>query len=252
MKRRIFLGGALAAVASPAARTRAKNGLTVLSGDSFVQDDIEYRLSDIMAPAVIGLASGPDLYAYEAQRILTELLTTTRITINETGPPDRWGRLVINANVIGAESITLQERLIGAGGARVAPETQNTPFLERLLKSEQSARRDRRGLWALRAYRVRDALRADDAIGAFHLVEGVVRRAIAVRGRFYLNFGDDYRADFTASATTRLNRRWGKNNFVLSALEGAPIRVRGYVHSINGPSIDLTHPQQIERLEVDA
>ncbi|MBL4619976.1 MAG: hypothetical protein JKX88_07755, partial [Marinicaulis sp.] len=80
----------------------------------------------------------------------------------------------------------------------------------------------------------------------YHVVEGIVVSARATRSRFYLNFGDDCRTDFTASAKSSLYRRWLRDEFDLAALEGAKVRIRGFVVDINGPSIDLTHRRQIE------
>jgi hypothetical protein len=35
----------------------------------------------------------------------------------------------------------------------------------------------------------------------------------------------------------------------LASLEGQRVRVRGWVESWNGPAIEATHPEQIERVQ---
>ena len=69
-----------------------------------------------------------------------------------------------------------------------------------------------------------------------------------VRGRAYLNFGPDWRSDFTVSAASAARRLFERDGHDLIALEGRIIRVRGWIKWWNGPMIELTHPEQIEVL----
>jgi len=62
-----------------------------------------------------------------------------------------------------------------------------------------------------------------------------------VRGRVYLNFGDDYKSDFTATIPPDASSTFRRSKFDPLALEGKVIRVRGYLRDYNGPVIDLTH-----------
>ncbi|MFQ5562288.1 MAG: thermonuclease family protein [Parvularculaceae bacterium] len=246
MRRRGFLTGVMALGAAPLhARANGPDG-AALSGDRFMQAGAEMRLADILAPATVGLAGGAEPFAEDARRALAGLLAAGPITLSEAGKPDRWGRRVVIARDENGRS--LQEKLIRAGAARVAPETDEAEFIDALLAREREARIARRGLWLLDHYRVRNALDANDAIGGYHLVEGVVWRAAKARGRIYLNFGADYRTDFTVTARSVLARRWAKAGFDLLAFEGARVRARGFVERINGPSLALSHPKQIERV----
>ncbi|VAW04602.1 hypothetical protein MNBD_ALPHA05-1847, partial [hydrothermal vent metagenome] len=138
--------------------------------------------------------------------------------------------------------------LITMGAARVAPQSDNLELIDQLLATEEAARAARKGLWALPAYRVFDADKAGAAVGRFHLIEGKVRRIAKVKGRTYINFGADYKTDFTASAGARLYRKWAGQGFDLASLTDARLRIRGFVEAINGPSIALTHRRQIEVL----
>ena len=75
---------------------------------------------------------------------------------------------------------------------------------------------------------------------------GVVRDAAKVRERIYLNFGADFRTDFTVSIDRRDWRTFDRAGVDPLALEGAKIEVRGWLVSRNGPMIEVTHPEQIE------
>lgn len=244
MKRRGFL---IAAAALAAPRVFARGTAKALSGDSFLDGAAEVRLADILAPRTEPLAGASEPFAEQARDALQSLLAGD-LALSDAAPADRWGRRVVRA--AGKGGVSLAEALLRRGAARVHPETDEYDVIRRLLECEAEARKASRGLWRMPEYRVRDALNADGAIGGYHLVEGAVASAEKHGPRVYLNFGEDYRTDFTASAKSTLARRWRSTGSVdLESLGGARLRVRGYVASINGPSIELTHPMQIERLD---
>jgi hypothetical protein len=85
-------------------------------------------------------------------------------------------------------------------------------------------------------------------MGSFQIIEGAVKDTARVRGRVYLNFGEDYRTDFTASIAPEVMKAFTADKLDLLALKGRSVRVRGYLRDFNGPSMDLTHPEQIEVL----
>ncbi len=243
MRRRAFLIGAGAAAAMP--RAVAETGVEALAGDRFRIDDQDFQLSDIRAPSAYALHADAEPHFEESKRALEKALNGAVPDWRETAQPTRWGEKVVRAD---SEGASLQERLVEAGAARVVPLTGDLDFIGRLLTLEAGARALRRGLWALDAYRVFDAIAPEAAVGAFNLIEGAPVKAAKVGGRFYLNFGEDYKTDFTASAASGLARRWAKAGFDLARLNGVKIRVRGYVDEINGPSVDLKHIRQIEIL----
>lgn len=247
MKRRAFLAGAGALIASRSAASEIIEKATAISGDRFRVNGEEYHLTDIMAPARYDLHRGAQPFYHEATEVLRDMLSAGSLSITATDATNRWGAQLVTAHGEGEPS-TLQERLVTAGAARVKPMTDNHELIDRLLSLEETARSNLAGLWALNSYRVYEAGDATSAIGAFHLVEGRVTSARAGRGRFYINFGDDYREDFTATAPSRRARSWARAGVDLETLEGDPLRVRGFVESINGPSIELNHIKAIERL----
>ena len=69
-----------------------------------------------------------------------------------------------------------------------------------------------------------------------------------VRGRGYLNFGADYRTDFTISIAPRDLKRFPAEDRLLNGYRGRLVRVRGWLEWRNGPMINVTHPEQIEVL----
>ena len=72
--------------------------------------------------------------------------------------------------------------------------------------------------------------------------------AVVIKGRAYLNFGQDWRTDFTFSISPRDRRRFEQQGVDLAGLAGRRVRARGWVTLRNGPLIQLTHPEQLEIL----
>ncbi len=248
MRRRRFLCASVtAAIAGGRVPACAATAPVALSGDRFSIGDVEHRLADVVAPSPDG-AGGPAPHAERSRAMLEALLADGVDEIREASPPDRWGRRVVVASRQrrNGEKTSLQALLVAGGAARVRPETREDSRLTPLLRVEAQARAAGRGLWSLDAYRVWPSDGAVGAIGAFQLVEGPLRAASETRRRTYLNFGADYRTDFTATATPSRVRAWRSDGFDILSLEGARLRVRGFIERINGPSIEITHRRQIE------
>ena len=86
-------------------------------------------------------------------------------------------------------------------------------------------------------------------VGSFQLIEGRVREVAVVRKRAYLNFGEDWRTDFTISIAPRDRRRFLADGIDPMGYQGQRVRVRGWLRHYNGPLVDVTHPEQIEILD---
>lgn len=160
---------------------------------------------------------------------------------------DRHGRL--SAQVETAEGVWLQEALLRAGLARFLGGLEDAETIRALRAAETSARTERRGLWADPGFAVRRAERYGWVEPGFAIVEGRVLRAARVGDRVYLNFGEDWREDFTASWPARRMRDFAEAGFDPESLDGAQLRMRGWVRFYNGPFMEIHAPDQIERLD---
>jgi endonuclease YncB( thermonuclease family) len=243
--RRRALAGGLAATAFAGPKDSGR--FVALAADAFARGVEEWRLIDIVAPDGRGAPDEAEALADRARAALQDLLDASPPDPAPDALRDRWGRRRVRPAFAGSTT-SFQERLVESGAARVRPESDDAPAIAALLAGEAAARAARRGLWAHSAYEPFPAARANRAVGAFNLVEGVVLAASAGRGRTYLNFGSDYRTDFTATAPGRLARAFAKAGLDLAALQGARVRVRGFVAWINGPSIALDRREALERL----
>lgn len=160
---------------------------------------------------------------------------------------DRYGRLL--AHLHRDDGVWLQGELLKLGAVRVFTTAENTTHAAEMLALEQEARSNARGLWAKPHYRVREADDVFGDLGSFQLVEGVVRATATVRGRTYLNFGPNWRTDFTIAINKEDRPRFTNASLDPIHLKGKKVRVRGWVILRNGPMIEATHPEQIEIIQ---
>ena len=163
---------------------------------------------------------------------------------------DRYDRLL--AHVVGPDGKWIQGLLLDAGLARSFSYRDNRHCMKQMLALEATAREKQRGLWR---YQLFQPQRADQQKlllrkrYRFTLVEGQVRKVAIVKGWVFLNFGDNWRHDFTIAIKKKYKRSIERDGLDLEKLEGRRVRVRGWVERWNGPMIKVTHREQIELLD---
>jgi len=226
-------------------------GATVVavdSGSSFDLDDGRHvRLAGVQAPH-----QGQDLagwpLANEAKRRLSELVAGSEIGLayGERGI-DRHGDVL--AHVYLGDGRWLQSLIVGEGLARVQTRADMRACAAVLLATEDGARKAKRGIWSEPFYRIRAADDLDGDIGTFQIVEAKVLAVATSRKRTFVNFGVDRRSDFTVTISPADGRRLAKEGVDPLAWVGKRIRVRGWISLLNGPEIELTHPEQVEVLD---
>jgi micrococcal nuclease len=222
----------------------------VVDGDTlFLDNGLQVRLVGIQAPK---LPLGRPNFrkwplADEAKTALESLAMGRLLQLSYGGSRrDRYGRALAHLHDI--DGLWIQGELLRRGWARVYSFRDNRAAIPQMLALEEEARRHRRGIWGLEWYRILTPDEAGRRIGSFQLVEGRVMRADLVRGRLYVNFGADWRTDFTISVEPRNLRSFDAAGFDYAGLAGRLIRVRGWLKEFNGPAIRVTHPEQIELL----
>ncbi len=187
--------------------------------------------------------------AAAAKDVLEQVVGGRAVSVSlAAGEPDRYGRWRAQVFVDGA---WVQERLVAAGWARVHPYPTDPPCVFSLLESEQTARQANLGLWATGPYKVLDALGAslERRNGLYELVEGRVRSVGHGRTMIFLDFGYDYRRDFTIMVPAKVAERFEAAGVPLDGLKGRPVRVRGVIEESGGPAIRVYDPAEIEVLD---
>jgi endonuclease YncB( thermonuclease family) len=209
----------------------------VADGDTFfTAEGKEIDLAGVLAPG-----SGQT----RAERAALEAALTGPVTFAAHGQPDRYGRA--KAQVF-AGGEWVQAKLVSAGLVRAAPDLASAPCAPALLAIEKRARESRTGHWGDGAFAVRapDDLRR--VTGTYQIVEGRVQSVAVVRSRVYLNFGADWRSDFTVTVAPE-DKRNLRRRIDWKAVEAKRVRVRGWMEFYNGPLIALHAMGQIEFLD---
>ncbi|MBT5457904.1 MAG: thermonuclease family protein [Rhodospirillaceae bacterium] len=222
----------------------------IVDGDTVVlRSGVEIRLVGIQAPKLPlgrrGFQAWP--LASESKEALARLTLGKTLTLSYGGRKiDRHGRLL--AHLATKDGRWVQGALLSAGMARVYTFPDNRGRAAEMLAQERAARGARRGIWNLRYYRILKPEEAGRFIGTFQLIEGKILQAALVRGRAYLNFGANWKTDFTITMSPKSRRRHWRGEKPVQDYEGRRVRVRGWLKSFNGPMIEATHPEQIEVL----
>jgi micrococcal nuclease len=191
-------------------------------------------------------------YAPEIISFLQERLKGRQVRLYQTknakkGRRNRLGHELAHVEEKG-DGLWLQGEIIKRGLARVRPSSDNTEMAAQMLALESQARAANLGLWQDETYRVLPPAQAGQAMNNWAIIEGTVRAAAMVKNTIYLNFGENWREDFTIAITPTVRRALAKNGVDPLSLGNKAVRVRGWIESYNGPYLELMHPVWLEIL----
>tara|TARA_R110002126_G_scaffold13118_1_gene56225 strand:- start:463804 stop:464700 length:897 start_codon:yes stop_codon:yes gene_type:complete len=158
---------------------------------------------------------------------------------------DRYGHLRVHA-VTQKDKTWLQAALLTTGHAQLRTRSDWPALITRMQRIESTARIEKIGLWLIPDLSIMDALKITDEQRGFHLVEGRVHSVAMHKNIVYLNFGDNWREDFTVVVPSTMRRVFAKNGIDIMGKGGEILRVRGWIDSYNGPFIEIDHAEQIE------
>jgi micrococcal nuclease len=214
----------------------------VLSGNLLeLNDGRVVRLAGIRLPARTDGRAAQD--PARAQAALAGLVEGRAVRLEPADPPrDRHGRLV--AQLWRHDGLWLQGALLEEGLVQVQTRPGETALVAEMAAREQAARRTRTGIWT-HGLAPRPARQVGALVGSFQIVQGRVVRVAPTERYVYLNFGRDWRADFTLRVARSSARSFREAGIDLEQLAGKEVEVRGYVLEAGGPLIELSHPEQI-------
>lgn len=222
-------------------------------------DPLRIRLTDGRIVQLTGLEI-PDLDAYDPgplaaaeQMMVNELLTGKDITLYQTRTPDkgqtnRMGYVL--AQVEGKDDGNwIQGALIAQGLARAMPTSDNPDMADQMFALEAKARAEKKGLWADDQYAVLTPDNAIDGLNKYAIVEGTVRGTAVMGNKVFLNFGYNWRTDFTVSIEPDVRKKFARAGINVIDLGRKTVRVRGWVEQWNGAHIKLEMPERLEILD---
>jgi micrococcal nuclease len=218
-----------------------KNGVLVMT------DGRALKLEGIRLPAG-AQDHAPQVIADKAFAELDALAKGRELDARAVWPKeDRYDR--VRSQIFAADGTWLQLELLKKGLARVELLPDRGECNRELYAAEFEAQKAKLGLWAEPAYASRSPDQLGGDAGTFQLVVGRVLNTAVENGAVYLNFGPDWRTDFTVILGAEDVARFKTMGVDPLNYEGKLIRVRGVVQMRNGPAIAVGNPKQIELLQ---
>jgi endonuclease YncB( thermonuclease family) len=190
----------------------------------------------------------PAIVADQAFDALNTMVRGHTVDVTAVPPKeDRYDR--VRGQTFSDDDQWVQMALLKRGLARVEIAPDRNECAAELYAAEGAARAANLGLWSLPAYRVRapEALGGDT--GTFQIVQGAVLTADVKDGRAYLDFGTDWKTDFTVTISPEDMANFRAMGVDPRDYAGKTIRVRGIVQQFNGPEIEIANPKQVEVLQ---
>ncbi|PCK00304.1 MAG: hypothetical protein COA45_00535 [Zetaproteobacteria bacterium] len=228
-----------------------------------------FKVTEIVNPLTVKLEDGrfvhlaglnfADLNFYEpgdlsitAMHILDDFLKNKKVTLYQTKNSDHGrknrmdhsiGHLVRTDN-----DVWVQGLLLSLGVARVRTTPYNPEMAKQMLRLENTARQAKSGMWNIEEHAVLSPKEAAKHIGSYQIVEGTVNSVSMRKNKLYLNFGQNWRDDFTIAISAFNLKKFTKQKLNPQQWNGKHLRVRGWIESYNGPYIDIDHPERFEAL----
>ncbi len=183
---------------------------------------------------------------------LKKMLTSKQVTFYQTkdeskGRRNRMGHYLGHLQTH-QDKIWVQGFLLKNGLARILPGADNIEMVAQMSALENEAITEKRGLWASDKFGVLPPETADKAMNNWAIIEGTIAKTGMSNNTVFLNFGDDWRKDFTIGIEGEVRRQMAKRNLDSMGLAGKRVRVHGWVESYNGPYIKLSHAAWLEIL----
>jgi micrococcal nuclease len=195
----------------------------------------------------------PGDIAVQALQSLTASLTGQKVRLFLT-PDARTGRMNRMGHTLAhLERVTdgswVQGSLLAQGLARARPSAANPQMTTQMLALEDTARQAKTVLWALPDHVVRTTDTIGEAPHGFAIVEGVIDSVSTTRNRIYLNFGKNWKKDFTVGLDPQARQTFAKQGLKPLEWGGRRVRARGWLRFWNGPYMDVDSPESLEFLD---
>ncbi len=219
--------------------------IQVIDGDTFI-----VKGGETIRILAIDTPERYEPYYDKARDFLKEKILgrVVRLGRCESEPRDRYGRILSFVEIRGRDVGT---ELLRSGLARTlfigSCSRKRAPSYRTI---ERNAFRQARGIWARQEPRRVDHEQAGRYIGWMMSVTGQVSNVHIGPRAIHLNFGRDYRTDFTAVIFRSNLPGLSKQGLLMPVTDykGKRVQVSGHIKSYNGPEILIDFAEQIKVL----
>lgn len=188
----------------------------------------------------------PQPFALEARELNKTLVEGKRVRIEfDVQRYDRYQRLLGYCFV---DDEFINAKLLSEGLAVLYTYPPNIKYTELFVAAQKEARENKRGLWA--SYEIIDHTQAGNYINQIRTVRGRVVQVYKSSKCLFLNFGKDWKSDFTIVIYNNVLDLFRKQGIdPLTFYKGKTIEVSGRIHNYNGPEIIVNNPAEIQVIE---
>ncbi|MEW6009569.1 MAG: thermonuclease family protein [Candidatus Omnitrophota bacterium] len=184
-------------------------------------------------------------FAKQAKEFNEKLVKGKRVKLEfDVERRDKYGRVLAYCFV---DNEFVNERILEEGLGLLYTSAPNVKYADILVASQKKARDNQKGLWAKEC--IAQAQDASFCLGKVATITGKVLQVARLENVVYLNFGRDYRSDFTAVIFNKDLPSFIAAGYSLSGFKGKVVRVFGKIKEYNGPEIIIHHPSQIEVIQ---
>ncbi len=210
----------------------------VIDGDTFVMaGGSRVRLLGLDAP------ERGEPYAGKATAELSATLRQEDFSLEKCTELDKYGRILA---VVHSGDLNINLRLLRLGLARpmLIPPC-GRPGAQKVLETAAFALQKRRGLYAIPSFTPVEHSEAESQLGKKAVVYGRIRSVFRSKKALHLNFGEDWKTDFSVVIFNSGLARYEALGLDPAAYEGRWVYVLGKIKKYNGPEIIVNWPEQI-------
>lgn len=226
-------------------------------GDLLASDGKRFKLADIH------LINGDENLPGKASlAFIRQLVSTRPIRVFTVSSVDRYG--LVPVYLFQGENLStqgwMQNNLIAEGHAVFMPEPDparrsarkcslKTPRQDLRATDKKLLQNSRKNKKAKQLYYDAGDRRLWDKEGYFAIVEGLVVSVRTTGRGGTINFGHDWKEDFTAVISKKMLSSLNTENILLSYFVGRRLQLRGFLDLYFGPSMRIDHLTQMETLD---
>jgi endonuclease YncB( thermonuclease family) len=189
----------------------------------------------------------PEAFAVEAKKYNKSLVEGKQVTLAyDVQKNDKYKRLLA---YVYSGDVFVNAELIKQGYAQVYTFPPNVKYTDVFVEFQRQARKEKRGLWG--SYDDKDIApsQAHKRIGTLASVKGRVVSVYKTKKTVFLNFGKNYKTDFTVVIFAKnFKYFYDKNIDPAVYYKNKTVRIAGFIKEYNGPEIIISHPAEIEVL----
>jgi endonuclease YncB( thermonuclease family) len=186
--------------------------------------------------------------------LLNQLTPSAQIKISTNGVKDRWGRIGAHVFITPNEADVqawLQGFLLQFGHSRLSLEAHTDPCVQAMKALETEAITQKRGLWA-EDFAIIESSNAAELLkrrGELVHIRGTIIGIGETRTVYYLNFGKSWQKDLSIVILKRHMKLFEPAGLSPRSLDRKQVYIRGIVDGDVGPRLEVSRPDQIEKLD---